>query len=321
MNNNEIPKYVAVGINPEYSVSVKKETFDTGFILFTLIYGACLIIVLIFIVFLSFNATGLSDIPLVITINKNNNDKTLQPDASSLYNKAICNSTPNASFINDKCVCNFPYFGPSCQLEKTNSNYIPIGIPDESAINFNIIESKNTKYKSFTPSSVDSVTCSDLCSNTSHTDCIGFLYSNSVCTLLYDNVFVPSNFNIPYSSDIDSTLYLKSTDSLIFDNRVFISSHVSFFPPRFWLTSPGSKKYSNFLHIIPQNIYSIDFFPTYYKYYNNNLTGLYCLFSFSFFDVDYILNNQHLETYIHNPLTDLSLPISFQDNRIFLMYF
>lgn len=325
----EIKEYVSVGPSPEYSITMHKSTFDTGFILFTILLASVLIGLLIFMLIFSYNITKNQPIPRVVvikneplTLNSNygavpyasypSNKKINAPqDASSIQTYDLCTSYPNTEWKNDKCSCSPPFFGKTCSQEKHDSKYFSVGIPNEDTLDITVLKELQTSAKSF---GFDS--CSVNCDNNSN--CSGFIYHDqNICTLLTGNVIVPSGHGISYSNSINSTLYMKNLSNLLFEGRVFIAAYKSSFPARYWLFD----KSKDFIQISPGVIYKINFYPQYIKIINK-YTGIYCPYQFNSEDIQHILHESHnLDCYIHEHGTNLNVPSHFKYQTIYLTYF
>lgn len=66
-NPDEIKKYVSIGPTRDYSVTMYKETFDKGFILFIIIFCAAIIIFAIIMIIIMHNITKINPVTRTIT--------------------------------------------------------------------------------------------------------------------------------------------------------------------------------------------------------------------------------------------------------------
>lgn len=317
----EIKPYVAIGPSPEYSITMHKSTFDSTFIILTIVFGLALLIMIIILVVVTYNITILPTLPNTVNVNnrtslainsnyggvpyvtyKTNKKIDVSADASSLTTKESCLSFPNTEWINDVCECKTSFYGDTCSNEKHNSRYFSVGIPNESTLGITVIDDIISNGKSFNNNGV-SGSCSDLCDKTP--GCHSFIYHrDNMCTLLTDDIIIPKGEGISYSSDIESTLYMITSDRLQFEYRIFLGAYTWSFPPRYWLFD----KTEGYAQIIPHQITKINFFPEYIKNYGE-YTGIYCIESFNMRDIPEILQyGSSTQYYIHHPNNMLNLP-------------
>lgn len=345
---DEIKEYVSVGPSPDYSITVHKSTFDTGFLLFTIIFGVALIIIVIVIIILSYNLTKPQPIPRVVviksqplTMNSNYgaapyaaypvNKRIRAPaDGSALHTQDDCLSHSNTEWKDNKCDCKVPFFGETCAQEKHDAKYFAVGVPDESTIGMTVIEEIKSNGKSFNSQGGEN-SCSDYCNR--NYDCDSFIYHSSdtlrggknpsqfssvtdTCTLLTGNIIVPKGKGISYSNNIDSTLYMRTSENLQFEGRIFLAAHTWSFPSRYWLFNQTDE----FVQIIPGVVSKINFYPEYIKIYGE-YTGIYCPYSFTSENIQDIMNNQpHSMCYIHEHNTTLNVPPDFKYRPIYVTY-
>jgi len=323
---DEIDPYVAIGPTPDLSIFVHKNTFDTGFIVFTIIFGFGIILLIALTTFFSYNVSKLPPPPpplQKIDINPalhtnyggvSQSSENVIGDAIYYTNEYQCLQNKNTSWNKIECQCKNGFFGPDCNREKHDKRYFSVGHPNINQIKFNEINKIKSNGKSFnTNNNFDS--CSQKCNTTQN--CIGFIYDKpNLCTLLSDTVIIPKGIDLPYSPDIESTLYLKSSDDLYFKNRVFLGLFSRSFPPRYWLV----KEAPGYIQLSLGIMIPLSFTPTYTKIYGNYI-GIYSLNKFDPDDIELILNyNPSEQIYIHYPSQDLNLPINFQYRTIYVMY-
>lgn len=321
--------YVAVGLAPEYSVTVSKSTFDKGFILFTVIFIASLIIFVTIVFIIAFNNSQPKKVPPIIVLkpkppnNYSNFGAASYPqyplqkkykidmDGTAFKNQSECLSNENTKWENGVCSCTGAFFGPRCKLEKHSSKYFSVGIIDESSAGLNILATTTSNGKSFNDGS-----CSTLCDDNAL--CSGFIYHHpNQCTLISGDVTIPKNSNISYSVDSNSTLYLKDIHNVKFDDTVFISSNQWALNGRYWL-NPMTDTYAQ---IIPYNVTKINFYPTHIKI-NSSKTGIYCTHPFTSGDIpDILQHNNNMDCYIHYPNTPLRVPQVFNGVPLYVTYF
>lgn len=328
---DEIKPYVSVGPTKELSVTVQKETFDSAFLTITIIFGLALFVIVGLTIFFAYQQSKLPPPPPPVKLKKVDptlhsnvgaaasaasligNNINLPEDGSALITQSECLSQPNTVWNGSNCQCKPPFFGPICSREKHDKRYYAVGIPNEDTLQFTVLDEIMSNGKSFN-SNGSQGSCSDYCNKSE--ECIGFIYHNpytsygdvkqqaGMCTLLKDNVVVPADSTISYSNDLESTLYMRSSDNLQFENRIFLGGYTGSFPPRYWLV----KETPSYLQLLPGEIRSISFVPVYTEikgYY----TGIYCLHPFSSEDIDVILDRGNTsECYIHQQNSQINIP-------------
>lgn len=319
--------YVAFGINPEYSVTVHKSTFNTAFIAFTIFFGLALLAITIVMIILSLQVSVPPPVPNVVKIG-NPVPVTLQTnyggvahsgvpvekhyitdsDASLLTTPYLC-AIGNNIWTDDHCICRTGYYGPECKLEKHDKRYFAVGTPYLEDITINESIKVNSDSKSFTPNS-----CSKQCDNTEN--CKGFLYTNT-CTLITGDITVAPNKLIPYNPYENSTLYMKSSENIHFVDKVYIGKHIWNFPPRYWLVESTE----NYQQMDLNKVYEIRFTPG-EIIMNGDYIGIYAKHRFSEEDWSYIIQHgDRTEFYIHNDHNVLMLPVDFMYNTpLYVMY-
>lgn len=301
---DEIKPFVAVGPSEDYSITVHKSTFDTGFILVTIIFILVIVTVLITCIFFSIKQVELNVTePLPATPTTRMTAEFNSPaNASAYINQANCMQGQHTVWVNDRCRCQDPYYGPTCNLEKHDPTFYAVGTPNEDKVGVTVLDQLIADGKSYNAQGTVG-SCSDYCRK--EEACMGFIYQESgLCTLLTGDVIVPENDNIAYAADIPSTLYIKSSDNLKFTGRIFLSEYPNNFPARFWLT----KHAYHFIQLFPREMVEINFYPNYINVHGC-YTGIYCLFPFTMQDVPTLL--QHADPdkcYLHAPKTELVVP-------------
>lgn len=328
---SEIKSYVAVGPTEDLSVTVDKRTFDSAFITATIIFGLLLLILIGFTIYAAYRQSKLPPPPTApltpitpaasIHTNLGASSHKATPitkkghiaaDASDLTTQHQCKSTPNTIWTENGCDCLAPFFGPSCSKERHDKKYFAVGIPKSnySELNASVIDTVMSDGKSFNANGVQG-SCSDHCDKIA--GCNGFIYhpidnGPGVCTLLSNDVIVPGGSTILYSHDVDATLYLKSSDNLQFEDRIFLSVYAWTIPPRYWLVNETQY----YKQVYPNNITTLSFAPGYSKIYGS-YTGIYSLHPFTNDEINILLQRrENSQCYIHRPGTDITLPPDFQ---------
>jgi len=311
---DEIKKYVSVGTD-NYNFSVHKRTFDTSLIVITIIFA--ILIITAVVVTLIF-ATKQSSIqaptpkylpPAPLTLQKNYggvphpkisamNNFIGPMDGSELSTPKLCQESGYGRWVGDHCECDLTRYGTRCHQEKHHNSYVGVGNPSMDLIDINIIDTIDVSSKSFNQDS-----CSSQCDQ--REDCTGFLYDQSKqCTLIRGPIYIPRDYNIPYSHDVEPTLYVKNILSMHFDQTIFLSQYPHSFPLRPWL-EPNN---DTFARVYPGVITEIKFIPSIIAM-GDRFTGIYCRSIFNKSDVSTILqrgSNNHV--IIHNTGTELYLP-------------
>lgn len=284
---DEIKPFVAVGPTEDFSVTVHKSTFDTGFIIITILFFVVFAVVLTVSIIFAVQSTQiqtstLDPVPSVVIT-----------DGSALSTQEACTARPNTTWTGDRCQCVAPFTGPLCTLEPfDHANFVAAGIPNEERINMQVL-SEHLGTKS---------TCSDAC--VANDDCSGFIHRGSNCTLVTGDVVVAENDSIAYSDRADPTLYMKSMDSLKFTGRIYLAEFAHNLPPRPWLV----RSQYHYRQLFPRELVAIDFFPNVISVHGCYL-GIYSLAPFDLSDIPGILDAPNENTtWIHHPRTPLMLP-------------
>lgn len=312
--------YIDVGPTKDLSVTVTTETFDTGFKLASIFLFLIIFITVGVLLFYAYQYSKLPPPPAPLNIQSSSNltlstnygaapsgiysvnkKYNVPEDGSHLTTKRQCENAQNATWRDNKCTCNPPFFGPSCNREKHDKKYFAVGIPDEYNMRVTILDRNKSNGKSFNNNgNLDS--CSDRCDK--HPDCNGFIYNDSLCTLLSGDVIIPEGDSISYSHDVESTLYMKNGSDLHFEGKIILAEAPTTVPSRYWLI----KETNTYAQIIPDNISRIMFAPEFVKM-KKPYTGIYCRYPFTIDQIHTIIQRgPDSECYIHLPGTNINLP-------------
>jgi len=247
------------------------------------------------------------------------------PNNCAIYKDQIsCEASPGRFWNTTNsnvgvCTCLVPFWGANGFRETYSDKYIAIGNPEPddittTIISTNIVDRLSFPFSGKSPSS--QIECTILCDGM--TDCTGVIWTPppppdlgiseriGICTLLQGDVFVNQGQNIPFSTLVDSTLYMKGDRRPKFTDRVFI--YVDELPLRYWLqfrvTTPGMEM----LTAEEEFVYSLQFFPL--QVINDGLlTGVYSTVPMNIADVRTIIaNGGDSEHYVHFPNQPLLLP-------------
>ena len=337
---DDIHDYVAIGPSKDLSISIDKETFDSSFIITTIILFIVFISIIVTLLILNNNLTYSPVVynqatirePTPLTVNddygssKNGYSHNLYrkkiPDGTNLTKEKCLLGNNRWNDNNNSCECTSGKYGPNCDSEFYDANYIAVGNINPNDIKSEVIGTYKTKYKSFknnnnknsNNNNADDIldeTCTNLCDD--DFNCIGIsYYKNTKQCILYSNSINIANKNkLKYSINNDSTLYTKSLDYLQFDNQIFLGESEFALAKRYWLF----KNSDTFAIIQPNIVTHINFIPKYIKY-NYNYIGIYSPYEFQQKDIENILieNNNSGESslnnsYIHLPYDEFFIPI------------
>ena len=165
--------------------------------------------------------------------------------------------TTGQSITFNTCDCLDPFFGPECFRESYVDTYTSIGTPSQDNIIATFSDPQTVDRLSFPftgnpgrlpddeESLVPEIICTQLCDQ--DRTCLGVWWTQAEpplfgiqqsesekpkCQLISDQVVVKPGTNIPYSSTVDSVLYLKKNVEPEFKDRVFV--HRGQNPLRYW---------------------------------------------------------------------------------------
>jgi len=341
---DEIHDYIAIGSSKDSFISIEKETFDSAFLITTIILFIVFIGIIITLIILNNNLTY-SPFVYSQAVPKKSNPLTVNDDYGSskdgyshnLFRKIIPDGTNltketclfNNSKWNDdtnNCLCPSGKYGQNCDLEFYDANYTAIGNINPNDIKSTVIGTYKTKYKSFKNKSnkhnnandILDESCSDLCNE--NLLCNAFFYNNKKCILYKNDITIADISKLKYSINIDSTLYTKSLSYLNFDNQIFLSASEFSFPKRHWLF----KNTTTFAKIEVNAVNHITFIPKYIKY-NYNYIGFYSPHEFQYKDIENILiennsNNYNYNSYIHLPTDEFHIPSELLRENLIGLY-
>lgn len=212
-----------------------------------------------------------------------------------------------------KCKCIPPYIGEKCNREGYFFTYDSIGNPDKSLLDYNIIETIQATGNAYNNNPGNVGSCGYYCEN--NLDCIGYIYENNGNCELISGIIKTEEI-IPFSHDIDSTLFIKENKLLnlqISDLVILYGGNIN---RRYWLNI--NKQVYTTLALKPNTIVSFTF--QFFNIYNrNNLIGIYCLHKFTLENIPLMLQYPHNNTYIHYPNTNLTIPWS--NENMYVCYY
>ena len=142
-NPDEIKPYVAVGPTKELSVTVHKSTFDASFIIFTIIFGAALLTLIIVTAYFAYKEASLPPPPPPLepirqptTLHSNvgaisnSSSKSLENDGSDFTTEQSCSHANHTIWTDNQCRCVYPFFGHDCSREYHDNKYYSVGTPN-----------------------------------------------------------------------------------------------------------------------------------------------------------------------------------------------
>lgn len=209
-------------------------------------------------------------------------------NGKNFLDSTSCNATSQSQWVNSRCNCITPYFGPSCTRETYSNTYKAVGILNSLTDIVNTVEMEPLATQlSFTyPGTFlnpeptdDQVLCTTECDN--EINCIGVIwdYNNmfsqqTKCYLIepMDNnsiVLVNPELDastltpIPYIPTQDSNLYIKNiynSGNPVFTERVFM--YTGTLPFRYWLITNRVSTNQIDLVLFPiGNVINMNFIP------------------------------------------------------------
>ena len=355
----EIKPYVAIGPSKDLELNVNKSTFDTMFIVITVIFIIVSFTFVGLMLYLAGQKTQLpppppplQKTPTVLTVNSNMGGVRYPgskiygylDDGSDLKTQSLCTSHSNTIWANDACQCVPPFYGPTCDREKHDSKYFAAGIANESTLKTEVISSSSfnssslsmnfskkltsTNYNSADSKSFTADSCSTQCDNDD--TCIGFLYHSGSCALLNNKITVPKGDSIDFSYDIDANLYLKNSvnplSGCIYQNNncILEFDDIIFLADMIW-SFPNRywlvKEAPGYTQVALNTIEKINFAPTVFKA-NGLYTGIYTSYKFTYDEIPIIIERGSVtESYIHYTNTPLSLPLDWKyKTEIYVVY-
>jgi hypothetical protein len=181
-------------------------------------------------------------------------------NGKELTTQQLCEANSNAKWHStfSRCRCKSPWYGPTCNLEAHDSNYLSLGIPaDNSDVTVYLSDNSlaSTSVDDNTPGDEETIlsfqdgypsvypgSCMDQC-NTYPEICYGVSWVNGVCGIITEPIVVSTSKNIHYQPHKMSTLFLNTripNNYPIFKDRVFAFSDdysTTCSLPRFWVGS------------------------------------------------------------------------------------
>jgi len=351
---DELNDYVAIGPSKDLSISIDKTTFDSAFIITSIILFIVFICIIVTLLILNNNLTYSPIVykqatfkePTQLTVNddygsskngySHNLYKKKTPDGTNLTKETCVFSNSKWNDTTNNCSCPSGKYGPNCDFEFHDANYIAVGNINPCDIKSEVIGTYKTKYKSFKntkPSNelssnhlgianyndILDESCSEKCDK--NFTCDGFFYKTNKCILYKNNINIPDISKLKYSITADSTLYAKSLEHIKFDNQIFLSESEFSLPTKYWLF----KNTNTFAKIQPNIVSRIKFIPRYIKY-NYNYIGIYSSYEFQYKDIENILieNNSNYNNnsnfYMHFPYDEFAIPHELLRDDSFILY-
>lgn len=129
----------------------------------------------------------------------------------------------------NKCVCTFPYIGPSCDILAHDLNYIDLGITDSVSYASQCTEFSGNLTFGNSPTEKDPNSCTAMCDKKA--GCNGVVYKDGCCELITSDIVLSGDV---YFDPKLNNIFIKKTTLPIMKDRVSISNGVK----RYWLTVP-----------------------------------------------------------------------------------
>lgn len=223
------------------------------------------------------------------------------------------------------CNCYPPFWGENCMRESYSDKYLAVGTPNINDIllpnmNEQTVSRLSFPFKGNNSENEEQLICTELCDQDEQ--CTGVLWNgpnnqemginnpSGSCGLLYGDVIVQNGKNIPYLINDDATLYLKNSNKLIFEDRVFVWNGT--LPLRYWLYNQIWEKNIRLLTMYANTIYKLTFIPT--NFINDGmLIGVYSNSNLNISQIETIINNgSNNNYYIQLPGQPLKIPSSWK---------
>ncbi len=272
------PKFNTVEFNPPHStltpgepyILVPRHLYPTSYTgASSIIFGVILIILILILVVLFINRRpppipDPNTIPNITvegeqsTLGASDNGRVNFANGSFYLDSTACTTGPTRDWIQPgggqfQCTCISPFYGPQCNLESYDEEYLAIGQVDLDDVELMTISEEGVDRLSFpfekqigtVPN--PQILCTSLCD--SNDDCIGVIYKQASsptyglfatddtekpqCTLLQDSVLVKTNQNLPFNPLEQSNMYLKNGNVPVFTDRVFV--YIGNLVLRYWV--------------------------------------------------------------------------------------
>lgn len=239
-----------------------------------------LIVALMFAIFVEENL-DFPDIEFVViddeindTTGSSENGTVKLNNGAAYLDSASCSAGPTREWTTGQsitfntCDCLKPFFGPECFRESYIDTYTSIGTPAQSNIVATFGQTQIVDRLSFPftgnpgrlpdedESPISEIICTKLCDQDQ--SCLGVWWTQAEpplfgidlpvnqkarCQLISDQIVVKPGTNIPYSSTVDSVLYLKKDVEPEFKDRVFVYQGQK--PLRYWTVDRYSSPFGD----------------------------------------------------------------------------
>lgn len=224
----------------------------------------------------------------------------------------------------DQCVCNIPFWGPSCSRESYSSTYTATGVQGSGVSSIDRLSgSINVGRLSFTDS--NSTSCTQLCDD--NPECIGVLWQSGSgggsgrCSL-FKRYTVSLAPGINWYPDVESTIYLKGSNAISYTDRVFIFQGDTL--SRYWLrenvVSDSRTQGSSQLTAHNGKKYQLQFFPS-RRINDGGLIGVYSSRDFSESEFPSLVEGGNTDTvFVDMGGYLFDYPIRWFDRDVWVMY-
>jgi hypothetical protein len=350
--NNECKTDYQMGYPPNIK-HLSKEEYGTWITVFNVMVIVVILVILSILIWLVVRYHNRNNIipppvenPVYTPYPVDLNVGSLEKNLTNVYNQKGLTQIPinsctgdNVIWNNNKCECAFPFFGPYCDRQIHDPNYIGLGLTDDPASLLFTTENANqtinlTYNFANVPTEgilktngiiqINQESCTMECTNRS--DCKGIVYDGLNCKLITSDVTVGQGVNLESLITLEPTIYLnKMRTHLRFTDRVFMYSVNK--PTRYWIRRaeiiPSPDDLRGFVSLDVMQLKTLKWFPE--RIVNDG--GLYGIWSTKpFSSLGEIVN--HDEIYIDkgDPTSSdykLNLPdyiINNLDNIVYVVY-
>lgn len=320
---DEIPKYVSIGISRNYEFTMTKSTYDTTYIVITII-GIIAFIMIMFLLYYSISKIGEwqpEERTISLGTQSYNNNTNYGATYTGKYfrNKEepipgsgiLTESQCPGAFNNNTCTCPDNFIGKYCNRELFHAGYLGVGNIDGGIVKY------LGKYIVDGLSFSDGVNCTDICDR--DIGCTGVRYSGDVCMTIGVKVYVDKD-EISYDVDTMPNLYLKGgNEELVIMNGIYLSTYKMTMPVRYW----ASEDSVYFMSVKIGEVNEVKFFPRYCVGGDGGYTGLYSIERFYKDDVDELLEYGEVgQIYVCESGEELKLPEDWEDKLpVYCYYF
>lgn len=289
MNTPVIAPHATVGTS---SNTVTKHTFDTVSIFLIVLFILFIIVVAILFVYLARRGAAYKPTP---NLPPSNNQNTTPPEVGAVRYPA------------SNVGCNEYYYGATCQQQQYDNRYKQLDVQTTHTV----MATHSTPQKSFTTDS-----CSYLCDTTK--GCMGFTYNETsqLCQTLSGITITSLTPLVAHTNTyvVDKTHRAFGSYYLQIPDYVFVASHMTAVPRRYWL----SANHRGFAKLKLGVVHKLPFFPTIIKNDSAHI-GFYSPVPFTLQDLPSLASRPKTST--QKGREELTLPSMWQhEPYIYVVY-